>query len=92
MTDAQLFFPWTNPTTHNNWVEFNDAIRKLAHDYGLGLIDFANIGMYQQNGFNDESGTLPAYNIWTTDGVHPNVTYQKKMGELAANILANTMF
>ena len=91
MSDAELFFPWTNKSTHNNWVEFNDAIRKLAHDYGIGLIDFANIGMYQQNGFNDESGTLPADNIWTTDGVHPNVTYQKKMGDLATRILAETM-
>lgn len=92
MSDAELFFPWTNKSTHNNWVEFNDAIRKLAHDYGLGLIDFANIGMYQQNGFNDESGTLPADNIWTTDGVHPTVAYQKKMGNVAAHVIANTMF
>ena len=92
MTDAQLFFPWTNPSTHNNWAEFNDAIRKLAHDYGIGLIDWSNIGMYQQNGFSDESGTLPADNIWTTDGVHPTVAYQKKMGELAASVIANTMF
>ena len=92
MSNADLFFPWTNKSTHNNWVEFNDAIRKLAHDYGLGLIDFANIGMYQQNGFNDESGTLPADNIWTTDGVHPTVAYQKKMGNVAAHVIANTMF
>ena len=92
MTDAQLFFPWTNPSTHNNWAEFNEAIRKLAHNYGIGLIDWSNIGMYQQNGFSDESGTLPADNIWTTDGVHPTVAYQKKMGELAASVIANTMF
>lgn len=92
MADSQLFFPWTNPSTHNNWAEFNEAIRKLAYDYGIGLIDFANIGMYQQNGFDDESGTLPADNIWTTDGVHPTVAYQKKMGELATKVLIETMF
>lgn len=91
MSDAELFFPWTNKVTHNNWLEYNEAIRKLAHDYGVGLIDFANIGMYQQNGFADESNVLPADNIWTTDGVHPNVTYQKKMGDLATRILAETM-
>lgn len=92
MSGAQYFFPWTNTTTGNNWAEFNEAIRKLAHDYGLGLIDWRNIGMYQQNGFRDESGTLPADNIWTSDGVHPNVTYQKKMGDFATHVLMETMF
>jgi hypothetical protein len=92
MSDAQYFFPWTNTVTGNNWAEFNDAIRKLAKDYGLGLIDWSDIGMYQQNGFKDESGVLPTDNIWTSDGVHPNVTYQKKMGDFATHVLMETMF
>lgn len=91
MSDEEYYFPWTNKVTGNNWLEYNNAIRKLAHDYGIGIIDFSNIGMYFQNGYANEDKTV-VEGIWTPDGVHPNIAYQRKMGEYATKIIAESMF
>lgn len=89
---SDYYFPWTNDTTGVKWTEINSIIRKLANDYGVGLIDFDNCGMYFQNGYANPNNEDENYNIWTLDGVHPTEVYYKIMAKKAISILKNTYF
>lgn len=63
-------FPWKNSTTQNTWIEYNEAIRKLADCYGCYLADISKCGL---TFFNVEE--------YTKDGVHPLKVGQNMIGQ-----------
>src|SRR5690606_29924607 len=74
-TINQPKFPWKNSATGHNWVDFNNAIRKIGSDYQLGVIEFSK---YINHSAND---------VITNDGVHPLVLGHSLMAKSAIETL-----
>lgn len=84
--DETIFFPYINAVSGCNWVDYNNAVRKLARDYGLGLIDFGTLGFTQVGEVSKSANG----NNWSTDGVHPDAACQERMSLRATQVLINT--
>jgi lysophospholipase L1-like esterase len=68
-------FPAVNGTTGENFKDFITAIREVASDYNVAVID-----TYQNSGINFWNGTT-----FTSDGLHPNEIGHKRIAEYVVN-------
>ncbi|MCC8409909.1 SGNH/GDSL hydrolase family protein [Mucilaginibacter sp. UR6-1] len=82
MQRADRGFPSLNVTTGFYMSEFQDAIQKVAKDYGIIIID-----TNQNSGFNYYNMVSGGTSPWSPDGLHPNIAGHARLADYVGNIL-----